>query len=211
MKMSAVTQPRTILLAAENLMRSLLARTITASGRFVLIADFGEAEGARAACLSERPDFVIIEVEQTAQIRLVNDLRQAGLRVLVLSAMTAAGQLQQLLEAGIDGFVPRHESIESLEEAMEEVAAGRRYHPAWFLHCSHVDAADPAHSSQVLNPTEQTILREVAAGRTSRSIAQVLRLSPRSVETYRSRIMRKLGVPNAAALAEYAVKSGLVS
>lgn len=64
---------------------------------------------------------------------------------------------------------------------------------------------------EALSSREQEILRLVAEGKTSREIAERLSISPKTVDTYRSRLMRKIGVENLAALVKFAIRHGLIS
>lgn len=71
-------------------------------------------------------------------------------------------------------------------------------------------STDP-NSLETLGSREQEILRLVAEGKTSREIAKRLCISPKTVDTYRSRLMRKIGVENLAALVKFAIRNGLIS
>jgi DNA-binding CsgD family transcriptional regulator len=64
---------------------------------------------------------------------------------------------------------------------------------------------------QALSSREHEILRLVAEGKTSREIADRLSISPKTVDTYRSRLMHKIGVKNLAALVKFAIRHGLIS
>jgi DNA-binding CsgD family transcriptional regulator len=69
---------------------------------------------------------------------------------------------------------------------------------------------DPV-SLEALSPREREILKQVAEGKTSREIAQGLSISPKTVDTYRSRLMRKIGVKNLAGLIKFAIRHELTS
>jgi DNA-binding CsgD family transcriptional regulator len=64
---------------------------------------------------------------------------------------------------------------------------------------------------EVLSSREREILRLVAEGKTSREIAEKLSISPKTVDTYRSRLMRKIGVKNLVDLVKFAIRHGLIS
>ena len=64
---------------------------------------------------------------------------------------------------------------------------------------------------EALSSREREILRLVAEGRTSREIAERLSISPKTVDTYRSRLMRKLGVENLVALVKFAIRHGVIT
>jgi RNA polymerase sigma factor (sigma-70 family) len=64
---------------------------------------------------------------------------------------------------------------------------------------------------EALSPREREILQLVAEGQTSRAIAERLSISPKTVDTYRSRLMRKIGVKNLAALIKFAIQHEVIS
>ena len=64
---------------------------------------------------------------------------------------------------------------------------------------------------EALSSREREILRLVAEGKTSREIAERLSISPKTVDTYRSRLMRKIGVENLVALVKFAIRNGVIS
>ena len=64
---------------------------------------------------------------------------------------------------------------------------------------------------EALSPREREILKQVAEGKTSREIAERLSISPKTVDTYRSRLMRKIGVKNLAGLIKFAIRNELIS
>jgi DNA-binding NarL/FixJ family response regulator len=211
--MKTVNRCKTVLIEGENLIRSMLARLLLLSERFSLVADFGEVAPARDACFKLQPQLVVIDVDfaPDESVELIEVLikQQPQTRVLALSDSNDPALLYRLYESRVHGYMPRNESIELLEEAMHELAEGRTYFPASFVRAQQNFATNRDLLSQTLTEQEVEILRHVAAGRTSRAIAEHMRLSPRSVETYRGRIMRKLGLPNSAALVEYAFRNGL--
>ena len=206
---------RTVLIERENLLRTMLARLVQLSPRFRLEADFGEVPSARDACFRLKPELVVIDVDFPAVggVELIEIIVRElpRTRVLALSGSEDPFLLRRLGRAQVHGYVARNEPVEILEEAMIEVAAGHRYLPAAFLCHLREQVTTRAQSPTRLTEQEQQILRRVARGQTSRAIALELRLSPRSVETYRGRILRKLGVPNTAALVDFASRAGMMT
>jgi two-component system, NarL family, nitrate/nitrite response regulator NarL len=211
--MNVTARFRTVLIERETLIRSVLARLLLLSEDFSLLADFGEVSPARDACIRLQPQLLVIDVDFAPEesVALIDALvkEQPHTRVLALSESNDPFLLHRLYKAQIHGFVRRDESIELLEEAMHEVAEGRTYFPASFIRAQQEFEKNLDEISTVLSNREQEILRHVAEGRTSREIALRLSLSPPSVETYRSDIMRKLDLPNSAALVEFAFRNGI--
>ena len=201
---------RTVLLEGQPLLRDLLAKSLHADRRFVLLAELDDPEQAAELCFRLRPTLLITDARmpQGEVTGLLQRLRQQlpATRVLVLSQSTDPLTIHRLHEIGVNGFVEKDQSLEILEEAMVEVASGRQYFTAIWSRTQAKLQSDPAAFPKFLSAREQEILRLVAAGRTSRWIAATLGLSLRSVETYRYRMMRKLGIKTLAGLIEFGVR-----
>jgi len=132
-------------------------------------------------------------------------------KCLVLMGELNPDLVKRLLQGVVNGIIPKNEPWEMLEDAMLEVMSGGSYFPADLIRLQHThqDQNDASVEDRVLSEREKEILTQVAKGSTSRNIAAQLGLSPRSVETYRLRIMRKLGITSMAGLIGYALRHGL--
>jgi DNA-binding NarL/FixJ family response regulator len=108
--------------------------------------------------------------------------RQPETRVLALSHWSDPFTQNRLFEVGVHGYVAKDHPWEILEEAMIEVASGRNYFPAALRQNQENLRSDPSAFARILSVREQEILCYVASGETSKSIASLLNLSPRSVD-----------------------------
>ena len=131
--------------------------------------------------------------------------------MLALTNLKDPFTLNRVQEIGIHGYVEKDQPLDILEEAMETVAAGGNYFTAIVEETRLHLQADPEAFSKILSRREQEIVCMVARGLTSSAIAERLGLSKRSVETYRYRIMKKLGIDNVAALVDYAYQQGFLN
>jgi DNA-binding NarL/FixJ family response regulator len=123
-----------------------------------------------------------------------------GTRVCVLSMHQDGVTVREALGAGALGYVVKGAGIEHLVTALRSVAAGRRFlDPA--AESGLTAGPEPEDDEwERLTPRERLVLRRVAEGRTNREIATELSLSPKTVDTHRTNLMRKLGVHDAQAL-----------
>jgi DNA-binding NarL/FixJ family response regulator len=166
------------------------------------------------------PDVVVMDVklptlngiEATRQILQIHPKA----RVVGLSGCADRQTVVDMLRAGAKGYVVKDAAFTELLRAIETVMAGQRYlSPA--LTSVVVDAVlgfggDAALSAKsVLTFRERQVLRMVAEGMTSRKIADTLCVSPKTVETHRTRLMKKLNLTSLADLVKYAVREGLTS
>jgi two-component system response regulator NreC len=138
-------------------------------------------------------------------------------RVLILSMHSGAAYALEALKSGATGYAFKQSGADELVQAVREVATGRRY-----LSPTLSERAIEAYISQQDNPDtaldefgsltsrEREILQLVVQGQTSAEVAEQLSISPRTVETHRANIMRKLGVRNQTDLVRYALQRGIL-
>jgi DNA-binding NarL/FixJ family response regulator len=205
---------RTILVEDQTLLRNVLAKAIRLDDRFELLAEAADGIAARELCLRLNPDLVVTDIRLPGidGIELASCLLKElpRVRILAMSNLKDPFTLNRLCEAGVHGYVAKDEPLEILEEAMLEVASGKNYFTAALCQNRERLRSDPTAFARVLSLREQEILCYVASGLTSKLIAHRLSLSPRSVETYRYRIMKKLDIENVAELIDYAFRNGFV-
>jgi two-component system response regulator NreC len=114
------------------------------------------------------------------------------------------------LRIGIRGYVVKTRAADELGTAVRTAISGRVYVSA---RAGGADAAQhlPGRTSgTVLADNERHVLRLLADGKTTRDIAAVLRVSPKNAETFRTRLMQKLGVRDTAGLVRYAIRNGFI-
>lgn len=181
----------------------------------------GEAETAESALQlvrQVRPDLAVVDVRMpggglTATRRMKQE--QPGLAVLILSQYDDPAYLHQALAAGASGYALKRSSGQELLQAIRAVASGEVYlHPAVarvLVEQSWGPRQPTAPTvAQPLSEREEQVLRLVALGHTTQQIAEQLFLSVRTVETYKTRAMEKLGLRGRAALVRYALEHGLL-
>ncbi len=139
---------------------------------------------------------------------------QAAPRVLILSMYDDPEFMDQALAAGAAGYALKKDADTDLLTAIRALAQGHSY-----LAPSLTTVAlrrltgkeqPPGAGNHDLSPRELDVLRQLALGFTNRQIAEALSLSIKTVETYKARIMEKLGVSGRAALVRYAIAQGLM-
>jgi DNA-binding NarL/FixJ family response regulator len=203
---------RTVLVEDQALLRNVLTKAINLDPRFELAADAEDGLEGKRVCEEVVPDLLITDIHLPG----IDGVELAGhvlkhlpsVRVLALTNMKDPFTLNRLQEIGIHGYVEKDQPLEILEEAMVEVASGQTYFTATIMKNQAKLSSDPDSFSKVLSSRDQEILCLVAGGRTSKDIGERLGLSRRSVETYRYRIMKKLGLKSSAELVDYAYKNG---
>ncbi|HEX6690457.1 MAG TPA: response regulator transcription factor [Burkholderiales bacterium] len=162
-----------------------------------------------------RPDIVVMDLAMPelngAEATRALATRQPGCRVVVVSAYTDAERVRRALKAGAQGYLSKSGGADDLIAAIRAVHAGQR-----FLGPSVADvvinddgaAVDPV---ERLSVREREILQLLAEGHTGAVIAQRLSLSQKTVETYRARVVEKLGIRDLPGLVRFAIQRGIVT
>ena len=167
---------------------------------------------------SERPDVVLMDhrmpelngIEATSLI----SGRFPATSVVMVSTVSDPYHVVRALRAGAAGYVPKTAGVRHMVRAVREVIARRSYvHPALaddvLRLLARSGGAEDAPS--LLSSRERQVLQLVAEGCRTAEIAERLSVSPRSVETYRTRMMAKLGVHDIAGLVRFAIRHGVIS
>ncbi len=183
----------------------------------------GEAENAAQAieqAVLHQPDLVLMDISMpgTNGLHAIPRIRAATpeAKVLILTVHDDPAYFFQALQAGAAGYVLKGASSSELLAAVRLVLEGGVPIPftlAPQLLSDYINRVD-AHrtpSYETLSARERSVLRLICRGRTNKQIAEELSLSIRTVERYRSSIMRKAGLQNRAELVAYAVRQGLLS
>ena len=137
-------------------------------------------------------------------------------RILCLSMHSESQFVSAMLEAGASGYLLKDCASEELVRAIHIVMAGQVYLSPGIgqVVVDHFKAgragASPSAFS-ILTERERTVLQLLAEGHTTKEIGQRLRLSAKTVATYREHIMEKLGIQNIAGLTKYAIQQGLTT
>jgi len=133
-------------------------------------------------------------------------------RIVALSMYGDAYYQQQMFTAGASAYVLKNEAIADLVEAIQAALRGERFVSPTARPTRTTVARRSAELDQrVLSDREIEVLRLLVEGRRTKEIAEVLAISAKTVETYRGRLMLKLGIDNFAELVKFAVRAGITS
>lgn len=132
--------------------------------------------------------------------------------ILVLSIHPEEQYAVRVLKAGASGYVTKDSAAEELVAAIRAVSSGKKYVSSSLAQklASELGVAAVKPLYEILSDREYSVLRLIAAGRTKGGIAEELSLSPKTVSTYRARILNKLGLKTDAELVRYAIENKLL-
>jgi two-component system response regulator NreC len=134
-------------------------------------------------------------------------------RVIVLSMYAEREYVRRALKSGAAGYVVKRSAAKEVVDAIRAVHAGQRYLSPRVADAVIEDYAadEKADLLERLSAREREVLQLLAEGRTGAEIAARLTLSQKTVETYRARLVEKLGIRDVAGLVKFAIQRGLVS
>lgn len=134
------------------------------------------------------------------------------IKVLILSMHPEDQQAVRLFKAGALGYVHKSQGLNDLVTAVRRVAAGRRYISERLAERLAEELADGKESAphHTLSGREYQIFLMLAQGKSNKEIAAELHLSPKTISTYRARILEKMGFANNAQMTYYAIQNRLI-
>ena len=139
--------------------------------------------------------------------------RDPKCRVIVLSMYSEREYVRRALKAGAAGYVVKRSAAKEVVDAIRAVHAGQRYLSARVADVVIDDYAGDGGGDLLakLSQREREVLQLLAEGHTGVQIAERLSLSQKTVETYRARLVEKLGIRDVAGLVRFAIQRGIVS
>jgi two-component system, NarL family, response regulator NreC len=205
----------TVLLADDHPIVRDGLRSILEHEGFKVIAE--AANGREALDLAEKlhPDVAVLDLSMPLLngIDTAREMRHTSptTRTVLLTMHTERQFILEGLRAGTRGFVMKTQSADELVHAVREIARGGTYFSPEVAQAA-IEAYRNKEDlpSNPLTSRERQVLQLIAESKTTKDIAALLELSVKTVETYRSRIMEKLGIHETAGVVRYAIRHGIV-
>jgi len=207
--------PIKIVLADDHAMiRQGLAPLLEAERGMELLAQAGNGREAWGLIESLRPDVAILDISmpEMTGIEVTRRVVDAGLytQVILLTMHDDPSAALEGQEAGASGYVLKDNSFEELVQAVHAVVAGGSFvTPSIREKLRKLQRQ--GQSTVLLSKREREVIKLIALGRSSKEIGQIMGISPRTVETYRKRLMDKLDLNTLADVVRYAMRTGMVS
>lgn len=214
------TRIRVLLADDHGVVRAGLRALLEAQPDMTVVAEAEDGNRAVSLAAELKPNVVVADLSMPhggmKTIAEITDLG-IGVRVLVLTVHAEERYLLPVLEAGGSGYVRKSSAHTDLLDAIRTVHRGEVFlDPAatktllrGYLGRAHI--GEELDIVEVLSEREREVVKLTAAGHTAQQGAELLSLSPKTIETYRHRAMQKLGLTNRAELVRYALRAGLLS
>lgn len=215
---------RILMVDPQTLVRSAFRSFFSTSTNFQIIAEAANVDEAIYILRNNQNiDIVITEAQLPGKsaLELLYEMKRLNINIstLMLCSECSPGFTKQAIVAGIKGIVLKQSSMDVLERGLTTIQNGDIYF------CPEIQPIANSLELQIkrevipietdplspLSPREREIFHLLAGGMQNSAIAKQLYISPRTVETHRARVVRKLGLHSNAELIRYAIKNGLSS
>jgi len=208
---------RILLIDAQTLIRDGIAALLNAEPDLHVIGAIGTIASIGRVSLPAPPDLVILDLDlpdyRGAETIRAIGTRWPGAKVMILTLQHSERAMEAALRAGVGAYLLKSDTREELRDALQHLARGKNYlTPS----STGAGAEGPRYipnqrgAPDGLSDRERDVLKRIAQGRRTREIAHELSLSHKTIEKYRSNLMRKLGLRSATAVAAYAIANGYV-
>ena len=179
-----------------------------------VVAEAGDGVDAVRQALQHRPDVAILDVSMPRMtgLQATHEIKQQApdTQVLILSMHDDERYLFEALRAGAAGYVLKRAADQDLVNAVRAAARGEPFLTSAAQQALIRDFLERGEQPQELTPREQEIVKLIAEAHTNKSIAEILHLSEKTVESHRARVLQKLGMRDRVELVRYAIRRGLV-
>lgn len=205
----------------HTLVRQGLRKILEERPDWEVVAEVGDGREAIRQAVALKPDVAIIDIgmpllngiDATQQI-----VRRAPeTRVLMLSMHSDEAYVTRALQAGATGYMLKDSAGNDLLKGVESVANRQAFFSPAIArlmlddYVRRVSGTGVADRYETLSAREREIFQLIAEARTNKEVAELLEISPATVETHRARILQKLDIHNTAELVLYAVRRGVIS
>jgi two-component system response regulator NreC len=204
-----------ILLAEDHkTVREGIKLLVNAQNDMEVIGEAGDGEVAVRLAQELKPDIVVMDISmpELNGLRATKRIRAVGLdlKILMLTRHTDDGYLQQLIEAGANGYVLKQSAPNELIHAIRAIASGNSYLDPALTNKVMGGYANRTVSLRGENKTtlterESEVLRLIALGYSNKEIAANMNLSVKTIEAHKANAMQKLGINSRIGIVRYAI------
>ena len=198
----------------HQLFRDGMKAMLQASGEVEVVGEAAGGSVLLTVLASQNPDVVLLDISmpQTSGIELLPVIKERfpDVKCIMLTMHEDVQYVLRSLKQGADGYLLKEADAEELRTAIREVYEGKKYFKNKISDLIVANLSGEPSPETLLSEREIQVVRLVAEGKITKEIADQLYVSTRTVETHRSRIMKKLGVANTAEMIRMAYEKKLI-
>ena len=213
-------QIRLLLIEDHEMVRAGFRMLLNAQPDMQIVGEASSGEEGLALAIQEQPDVILLDVSMPG-MGGVETARGVKLHcpetaILAVTIHTEQAYLLEMLEAGVDGYLPKRAAADELVNAIRTVHAGSNYVYPGLIDAlvdgyrARNDETPESHKKPILTDRQLQVLYYIADGLTSQRTAEKLGLSVRTVERHVENMMRRLDVHSRAELVRVAIRGGML-
>lgn len=205
-----------IYLVDDHVMLRDAFRSVLSNRGHTIVGESDDPTQALSDIQRLAPDVVLLDLNLGSRsgFELLGEIQQRQLpsRVIVLTMAAHARHVADAVRLGAYGYVLKGGPLDQLLQAIDRVLGGQRHFVGEVAELMAEALTQPPQDERLsaLSTRERQVVVMVVRGRSSAEIGEALHLSPKTVDSYRSRLMGKLGVSDIPALVRFAIRSGLI-
>lgn len=209
---------KVLLVDDHNLLRNGIKAILDDHDSITVIAE--ASDGVEAVKLAEEktPDVILMDISMPelngAEATEIIIKRNPKARIVGLTMHSSQAAIMDMIQAGALGYVMKDAQPDELISAVQQVSEGKKYYSSevanTIINAMMHGNSEKGNSDIVLNEREQEVLRHISEGRTNKEIGEIIFLSPRTIDTYRRKLIEKFDARNTAELVTKAHKAKLL-
>jgi DNA-binding NarL/FixJ family response regulator len=212
-----MSDPRTRVILADDhtLVRAGIRRILESQPQFEVVAEAANGAAALEALGRHQADVLVLDLNMNGLegIDVLREVKRTSpdLKVVILTMHSGREYVTRALAEGADGYLLKDSAVQDLAAAIESVIGGGTFFsPAIQQQMAEMVRDGHRQGLHGLTEREREVLTLIARGLSTKEIAATLDIGPRTVETHRANLMRKLGVKSVALLTQVAIREGIV-
>lgn len=210
-----------VLIADDHeILRYGISTYLASANHIDIVAEASSGDECMELVKEKKPDVCVLDISMPGKdgIETTKEIRTLipEIKILIFSMHTNRQVLRKVLDAGINGYLLKSTDKADLLHGIESIAKGQQVFSdpiSAMITSSFLKKGSSTDGTGSVNITnrELEILQYIVKGLTSQEIAEKLYISPRTVDTHRANLMKKLDINNAAGLVRYALENELIS
>lgn len=216
-----MSTPIRVLVADDHsVVRQGIRHVLEGAGEFTIVAEAENGDEVAELVAQNQPDVVVLDISMPGlsglEVTAVLRKQFPECRVLILSMYDNQEYVLEAVRSGAHGYLLKDTAADDLATAIRSIHSGEVFYSppiaAKLAAAVKGDFSDKYATGELASLTtrEREVLRGIARGLTNKDIASELGISPRTVETHRESLMRKLGIRHVAGLTKLALETGLI-